>query len=72
MDDNDLEKSLREILPSEGHRKKLQSENLMDTSARTDTTAGGELCLCLVCFELIQNNSWLSLETSVRETFYLR
>jgi len=26
-DENDLEKSLREILPSEGHRKKVQSED---------------------------------------------
>jgi len=63
VDDNDLEKSLREILPSEGHRKKLQSENLMDTSARSDIAATGESCLCLLRFELILNNSWPSLET---------
>jgi len=50
MDDNDLERSLREILPSEGHRRKVQNEGAVDTSVRTDAVAAmGELCLlCLL------------------------
>ena len=42
MDDNDLERSLREILPSEGHRKKIQNESLLDTSPQMDAAAVGE------------------------------
>ena len=42
VDDNELEKSLREILPSEGHRKKVQHESLLEASPRTDTSAAGE------------------------------
>ena len=44
VDDNEheLEKSLREILPSEGHRKKVQSESVLATSPETDAAALGE------------------------------
>ena len=33
MTEDDLEKSLREIVPSEGERKKIRSKQLADTSA---------------------------------------
>jgi len=38
-DENDLERSLREILPSEGHRMKVQQESLLDTSPRAEADA---------------------------------
>jgi len=47
VDENDLERSLREILPSEGHRMKVQSrENLLDMSPRAEAdVADGDLHL---------------------------
>jgi len=42
VDDNDLEKSLREILPSEGHRKKVQNECVQDTPRQTGIATVGE------------------------------
>jgi len=46
VDENDLEKSLREILPSEGHRMKVQQESFLDTSPRADAdVTDGELHL---------------------------
>lgn len=40
--EQELEKSLREILPSEGHRKKVQNENVLVSSAEADAAALGE------------------------------
>jgi hypothetical protein len=40
MTEDDLEKSLREIVPSEGQRKKIRSKKLLDTSAADGTAAG--------------------------------
>ena len=44
VDDNEqeLQKSFREILPSEGHRKKVQHENVLASSAEADAAALGE------------------------------
>jgi len=39
VEEDDLEKSLREILPSEGHRKKMQSDGLLAASPRNDDNA---------------------------------
>lgn len=44
VDENDLEKSLREILPSEGHRMKVQQESFLEMIPRADADAtDGEL-----------------------------
>jgi len=41
VDDDDLEKSLREILPSESHRKKVQNETLLDVLPETNAAIVG-------------------------------